>query len=98
MKDEIVASVLREMMPLLDAGQSNTLKETLRAALCAYDIRKKETALMRTDQNGQNYLQIFLESFRQNGKSEGTIEQYRLHLSHLLAYLGKNVEEVDIMK
>lgn len=95
MKDEIVSTVLQEMMPLLDTGQSATLKEVLRAALCAYDIRRKETALMCTNQNGQNYLQVFLETFRQNGKSEGTISQYRLHISHLLAYLGKNVEDIE---
>lgn len=95
MKDEIVSTVLQEMIPLLDTGQSATLKEVLRAALCAYDIRKKETSLMCTDQNGQNYLQVFLETFRQNGKSEGTISQYRLHIGHLLAYLGKNVEDIE---
>ena len=50
---------------------------------------------MRTDQNGMNYLQVFLESFRQNGKSEGTIEQYRLHLSRMLSYVGKNVQEIE---
>ena len=50
---------------------------------------------MCTDQNGQNYLQVFLETFRQNGKSEGTIGQYRLHIGHLLAYLGKNVEDIE---
>lgn len=42
-----------------------------------------------------NYLQVFLESFRQNGKSEGTIEQYRLHLSRMLSYVGKNVQEIE---
>ena len=95
MKDEIVDAIMREMMPLLSTEQLSTLKETVRAQLCGYDIRKKETAVMCTNQNGQNYLQIFLDSFRQNGKSEGTIEQYQLHLSRLLAYLGKNVQEVE---
>lgn len=95
MKDEIVSAILQEMMPLLNDGQLASLKETVRAALCNYDIRKKETALMRTDQNGQNYLQVFLETFRQNGKSEGTIEQYHLHLSRMLAYIGKNVQQIE---
>lgn len=95
MKDEIVDAIMREMMPLLSTEQLSALKETVRAQLCGYDIRKKETAVMCTNQNGQNYLQVFLDSFRQNGKSEGTIEQYQLHLSRLLAYLGKNVQEVE---
>lgn len=95
MKDEIVSAILQEMTPLLNDGQLAALKETVRAKLCAYDIRKKETALMCTNQNGQNYLQVFLEAFRQNGKSEGTIEQYQLHLSRMLAYIGKNVQQIE---
>lgn len=95
MKDEIVSAILQEMMPLLNDEQLAALKETVRAKLCVYDIKKKETALMCTDQNGQNYLQVFLETFRQNGKSEGTVEQYKLHLSRMLAYVAKNVEQID---
>ncbi len=37
----------------------------------------------------------FLDAFRQNGKSEGTIEQYQLHLSRMLSYVGKNVEDIE---
>lgn len=94
MKDEIVSAILQEMMPLLNDGQLAVLKETVRAVLCNYDIHKKETALMCTDQNGQNYLQMFLETIRQNGKSEGTVEQYKLHISRMLAYVAKNVEQI----
>lgn len=65
------------------------LKSVVRVQLCGYDISKKETGLMRVDQNGQNYLRVFLDAFRQNGKSEGTIEQYQLHLSRMLSYVGK---------
>lgn len=95
MKDEIVSAILREMTPLLNDGQLAALKEAVRAQLCAYEIKRKETSLMCTDQNGQNYLQVFLETFRQNGKSEGTIEQYRLHLSRMLAYVSKNVQQIE---
>ena len=95
MKDEIVMAILREMTPLLEQDQLDALKETVRAVLSGYEVQKRETSLMRTDQNGMNYLQVFLESFRQNGKSEGTIEQYRLHLSRMLSYVGKNVQEIE---
>ena len=95
MKDEIVMAVLREMTPLLSQEQLDTLKEVIRAQLSGYEVQKRETSLMRTDQNGMNYLQVFLESFRHNGKSEGTIEQYRFHLSRMLSYVGKNVQEIE---
>lgn len=95
MKEEIVTAIVQEMMPLLDSGQLAALKEAVRARLCGYDIRKKETALICTENNGMNYLQIFLETLRQNGKSEGTIEQYRLHLSRMLSYIGKNVQKIE---
>lgn len=95
MKDEIVTAILREMMPVLDQKQMDRLKTVVRVQLCGYDIRKKETGLMRIDQNGPNYLKVFLDMFRQNGKSEGTIEQYQLHLSRMLSYIGKNVENIE---
>lgn len=95
MKDEIVSAIMQEMMPLLNEKQLAILKEVVRAQLCGYDIRKKETAIMCTEQNGLNYLRVFLETFRQNGKSEGTISQYQLHLSRMLSYVGKNVQKIE---
>ncbi len=62
MKDEIVMTILREMTPLLSQEQLDTLKEVIRAQLSGYEVQKRETSLMRTDQNGMNYLQVFLES------------------------------------
>lgn len=95
MKDEIVTAILQEMTPVLDQEQLTRLKSVVRVQLCGYDISKKETGLMCADQNGQNYLRVFLDAFRQNGKSEGTIEQYQLHLSRMLSYVGKNVEDIE---
>lgn len=95
MKDEIVMAILQAMTPVLDQEQLARLKSVVRVQLCGYDISKKETGLMRVDQNGQNYLRVFLDAFRQNGKSEGTIEQYQLHLSRMLSYVGKNVEDIE---
>lgn len=95
MKDEIVSAILQEMTPLLNTEQLMALKETIRAQLCGYDIAKKETAVMCVDQNGPNYLKVFLDTFRQNGKSEGTIAQYQLHISRMLAYIAKNVQQID---
>lgn len=73
MKDEIVTAILQEMTPVLDQEQLTRLKSVVRVQLCGYDISKKETGLMCADQNGHNYLRVFLDTFRQNGKSEGTI-------------------------
>ena len=56
MKDEFVTAILREMMPVLDQKQMDRLKTVVRVQLCGYDISKKETGLMRIDQNGPNYL------------------------------------------
>lgn len=95
MKDEIVSAILQEMMPLLNKEQMVALKEVVRVKLCSYDIRRKETAVMCTDHNGQNYLRVFLDNFHQNGKSEGTIEQYQLHIGRMLSYIGKNVQDID---
>ena len=95
MKEQIVMDILREMTAILTQEQLMRLKEVVRVQLCGYDIRKKETALMRTDQNWLNYLQMYLDGFRQNWKSTGTIEQYNLHLSRMLSYVAKNVQDIE---
>ena len=95
MKDEIVMRVIQEMTSLLDQEQLGALKEAIRAVLCGYDIQKKETAIRCVDQNGPDYLRTYLETIRQNGKSEGTIDQYRLHIGRMLAYVGKDVQQIE---
>ena len=95
MKEQIVMDILREMTAILTQEQLMRLKEVVRVQLCGYDIRKKETALMRTDQNWLNYLKMYLDGFRQNGTSTGTIEQYNLHLSRMLSYVAKNVQDIE---
>ena len=95
MKDEIVTAILREMTALLNQDQLAALKETARAVLCSYDIQRRETAVRCVDQNGPDYLRTYLETIRQNGKSEGTIDQYRLHISRMLAYIGKDVQQIE---
>ena len=95
MKDEIVTAILREMTALLNLDQLAALKETARAVLCSYDIQRRETAVRCVDQNGPDYLRTYLETIRQNGKSEGTIDQYQLHISRMLAYIGKDVQRIE---
>lgn len=95
MKDEIVTAILREMTALLNQDQLAALKETARAVLCSYDIQRRETAVRCVDQNGPDYLRTYLETIRQNGKSEGTIDQYQLHISRMLAYIGKDVQRIE---
>lgn len=95
MKDEIVTAILREMMPILNRDQLEALKETIRAVLCGYDVQRRETAVRCVDQNGPDYLRTYLETIRQNGKSEGTIDQYRLHIGRMLAYVGKDVQRIE---
>ncbi len=95
MKDEIVTAILREMTALLNQDQLAALKETARAVLCSYDIQRRETAVRCVDQNGPDYFRTYLETIRQNGKSEGTIDQYQLHISRMLAYIGKDVQQIE---
>ncbi len=95
MKDEIVMRVIQEMTPILNRDQLDSLKETIRAVLCGYDVQRRETAVRCVDQNGPDYLRTYLETIRQNGKSEGTIDQYRLHIGRMLAYIGKDVQQIE---
>ena len=95
MENDIIMQVINEMMPVLNDDQLNMLKDTMQLVLCSYEVTVKEKSLMCVDNNSSRYLSIFLSSFRLNGKSEKTIEQYKLHLEHFLSYINKNVEDID---
>ena len=93
MKDEIVFGNPAGNDAHFGSGAAYPFKKRCPGTLS--DMTSAETGLMCADQNGQNYLRVFLDTFRQNGKSEGTIEQYQLHLGRMLSYIGKNVEDID---
>lgn len=92
MKEEIVQEILQHLT--LSPAQLVQVKDAVRIVLCKYDITAKETSLQAINNSSLHYLNLYLASCEQSGKSPGTIKQYKYHLARLLSYLNKDVGQV----
>ncbi len=94
MKEQIIIEILHHL-PNYVAEQLAEIKEAIRIVLCKYDISAKETALQTVNNSSLHFLNLYLESCEQAGKSKGTVELYRFHLSHLLSYINKDISAIS---
>lgn len=93
MKEQIILEILHHL-PSFTADQLSGIKEAIRIVLCKYDVTAKETSLQVVNNSSLHYLQMYLESCGQSGKSKGTVELYHFHLSRLLSYINKDVTNI----
>jgi len=93
MKEQVILEILHHL-PSFCADQLSEVKEAVRIVLCKYDISAKETALQVVDNSSFRYLQMYLESCEQAGKSKGTIGLYSFHISHLLSFANKPIQDI----
>lgn len=90
MLEQVVSKVLLGMV-----GKSiEELKSVLYCVLSGYDISEKSTEVRKIDDSWQNELHAFLIRKHVEGRSEGTIKQYKLHLERMLQYINKPVKEI----
>lgn len=75
-KEEVIRDILYGMMPILNEGQLDKLKETLYMKLNDYEVARKETAVAIRDNTSERVLQRFLAAKTVERKSEGTIKYY----------------------
>lgn len=94
MKEQFICEILHHL-PTFSTDQLSATKEAIRIVLCKYDLKPKETSLQVIDNSSLHYLQMYLESCEQTGKSSGTIELYRFHISHFLSYANKNITHIN---
>lgn len=94
MKDEFITNILAKMMGTLTQEQCTELKTALYIELQEYELEKRCTELMDVDQSYIHYLQLFLARKKTEGKSDKTIEQYKLHLTHMLQNLNMPIEKI----
>ena len=72
MKEQFICEILH-YLPSFTADQLASVKEAIRIVLCKYDLDTKETSLQVVDNSSLHYLQMYLESCEQSGKSNGTV-------------------------
>ena len=93
MKEQFICEILH-YLPSFSADQLTSVKEAIRIVLCKYDLDTKETSLQIVDNSSLHYLQMYLESCEQSGKSNGTVDNYQFHLSHFLSYVNKDIRNI----
>ena len=97
MKEEFITNVLAKMMVMLTQEQSQELKTVMYMELQEYELQKRCTEIMDVDQSYIHYLQLFLARKKTEGKSDRTIGQYKMHLTHMLPYLPvEKITENDL--
>lgn len=94
MKEQIISEILH-YLPKYTSNQLAEIREAIRLVLCRYELTPKETTLQAINNSSLHYLQMFLESCEQSGKSKGTIDLYRFHISHFLSYANKDVAAIS---
>ena len=94
MKDEFVTKVMLIMLPILRAEQYNELKSALYMVLQEYELTERCTELMDVDKSYIHYLQLFLARKKTEGKSENTLELYKMHLTNLLQNLNMPIDKI----
>lgn len=86
MKEQIILEILHHL-PSYSSEQLTEIRDAIRIVLCQYEVSSKESSLQVINNGSLYYLQMYLESCNQAGKSTGTIELYHFHLSRLLSYI-----------
>ncbi len=86
--------VVSEVMQWMAGRDIKDLKDVLYSVLLQYDISEKCTELQRTERSWEDELGLFLVRKRIEGRSEGTIAQYNLHLRRMLQYINKPADEI----
>lgn len=94
MKEQFIIEILHHL-PSFSSEQLTEIKDAVRIVLCKYDIAAKETSLQVINNTSFHYLQMYLESCGQSGKSGGTVNLYRFHLSRLVSYINKDVTSIS---
>lgn len=90
MKEQIIIEILH-FLPDYTSTQLSEIKDAIRIVLCKYEVSAKKTTLQVINNSGLHYLQIYLESCEQSGKSKGTVNLYHFHLFRFLSYANKDL-------
>ena len=95
MKEQLINNVMQFLSGKLPEEYSSDLRLHLYYQLADYDVTRKCTELSIPDEKSyMNYLGMYLAALRMAGRSEKTIEQYRLQLTLMLYSLKKPIHEI----
>lgn len=90
----MLEQVVSKVMQWMTGRDIKDLEDVLYSILGQYDISEKCMELQRAERGWEDELGLFLVRKRIEGRSEGTVAQYNLHLRRMLQYINKTVDEI----
>lgn len=91
MEEKIILHIINNMQATLNTTQIEQLKAAVYIALIPYDFSMKKQEIISSEESWKSDLQDFLSTKLFEGKSNGTIRQYKYELERLLSYINKSV-------
>ena len=95
LKEQLINDVLQFLTGKLPAEHATDLRLYLYYQLAEYDVTKKCTDVaVREEKTYMDYLYMYLAGLKMAGRSDKTIEHYKLQLCLMLHDLAKPVREI----
>lgn len=91
MRQELIQTVIADMLPYLSNAQAEKLQETLLHALENYNIAAVDGKIVRQE---QNFLELFLAAKRIEGCSEKSLKYYQATIQAMINGIGKTIKEI----
>ena len=92
MKEELMTTVMQQMLPYLDNAQLKQLRRVLEQTLFHYDIIGAEKKPEEDDSN--NLIAMFITAKRIEGCSEKTLKYYQATIDTMVSSIGKNIRHI----
>ena len=88
----VTEQIVTEITQRVTAGER--LEQALFITLSGYDITPKNTTLATVEDSWKQYLDMFLSRKSAAGLSQRSIDQYQYHISRLLGYYNRRVQDI----
>ena len=89
MKQDLINKIIQGMLPYLNNGQLEKLKEIMQHELYEYDVLSKEN---NKELSEQNFIQLFVSAKRIEGCSDKSLKYYRSTIETMQRYIDKEIK------
>lgn len=100
-KEQFIQAIKTKLAYIVDADTADKVIDIVTLELKDYDLAKRSTELVVYDDENQKVIKSFLGCLMVEGKSKGTIRQYKYSLKWLFEFLGNRkyseITTADIM-
>lgn len=95
-RDELISRIRMRIGNMMEAKSAAAAVEAVIRELANYEITERETAIVKYDDTNERILKRYCACLRIDGKSEGTIYQYRRTCRKLAEQIPKTFTEMGV--